>query len=222
MTTSKQIITATTILTISCLATLPVKGEAVFDFENITGTSATDVLIGETQLKMDASDPGGNQVLFTFSNSGPEASVITDIYFDDGTLLGIATIFNNPPNVVFSHGASPPNLPGGNLVDPDFETTVGFLGDADPAPPHKGVGPGESVGILFDLKAGGTFANVLTELADATLRVGIHVQAFEDGESESFVNIVPEPTTGAIFLLTALVGLAHRGKRTKANIGIGH
>ena len=35
-----------------------------------------------------------NQVLFTFANSGPEASSITDVYFDDGALLGLAGLID--------------------------------------------------------------------------------------------------------------------------------
>src|SRR5690606_237384 len=40
---------------------------------------------------------GANQVDFTFRNSGPLASSIADIYFDDGSLLGIAQIFSGGP-----------------------------------------------------------------------------------------------------------------------------
>ena len=98
--------------------------------------------------------------------------------------------------VDFSPGASPGNLPSGNTVDPAFETTKDFLADSDPPVSHNGVNPGESLGIIFDL-AGvvdgdetyyGTYSDVINELNNGDLRIGIHVQGFSSGGSEAFVN----------------------------------
>jgi MYXO-CTERM domain-containing protein len=180
-------------------------GAVSYGFGCITNNSATDCGIAEAQITMDVSDEGGGQVRFTFSNAGPLASVIESLYFDDGTLLGIASIVNGP-GVSFMTGASPPDLPGGQMASPPFQTTAGFLADSDPAVSINGVGPGEFVAIIFDLQGGGTFGDVIAELADGSLRAGIHVIAFEGGGSESLVN-VPEPGTGVL----ALLGLAGFG-----------
>jgi hypothetical protein len=176
-----------------------------YSFTCITNNNAADCATGEAQLQVDVTDAGGGQVLFTFTNSGPNASSITDVYFDDGTLLGIASITNGT-GVSFAQGASPPNLPGGASISPPFETTVGFLADSDPPAQPNGVNPGESLGILFDLQGGGTFADVVSELGTGELRIGIHVQGFAGGGSESFVNdgVVPEPTAALLFGLGAL------------------
>jgi hypothetical protein len=64
---------------------------AVLGFGCITNNLPGDCLIAEAQLTVDVTDPGGGQVLFTFSNSGPDDSSITDVYFDDGSLLDIAS-----------------------------------------------------------------------------------------------------------------------------------
>ena len=74
---------------------------ATYGFQCITNNSLTDAAIGEAQLFVDVTDPGGDQVLFTFINDGPEASSITDVYFDDGALLGLAAIDNSDPGVSF-------------------------------------------------------------------------------------------------------------------------
>jgi hypothetical protein len=179
-----------------------------FGFVNITNNNSIDAAIGEAQLFVDVTDPGPNQVLFTFLNIGPAASSITGIYFDDGTLLGIASI-QSGSGVSFSQGASPGNLPGANNASPAFVTTAGFSADSNPPTQPNGVNPGESLGITFNLQGVQTFDDVLMDLGDGSLRIGVHVQGFAGGGSESFVNApapVPEPGT-FVLMATGLVSL---------------
>jgi hypothetical protein len=173
-------------------------------FDCITNNVAGDCGIGEAQITLDVTDPGGGQVLFTFANAGPAASSITDGYFDDGPLLQIAAILDAPGTVAFSEFASPGDLPGANDASPPFLAT--FSAHSDAPVQANGVNPGESLGILFDLQSGTTFADVLDALADGSLRVGIHMQGYETGGSESLVNV---PLPGPLgFLALGLAGLA--------------
>ena len=192
-------------------------------FVNITNNNAGDAAIGEAQLWVDVtSAEGGSQALFTFGNDGPYASSICDVYFDDGTLLGIADIYDNGhAGVSFTQDASPGNLPGGNDILPNFETTAGFSADSDPPAQPNGVNPGETLGILFNLQSGGDFDDVVAELLDGSLRIGIHVQGFDTGGSESFINdddglldpqAIPEPGT-MLLLGSGLIGIAVTGKK---------
>jgi hypothetical protein len=199
-------------------------GAAALGFSCITGTNAANCATGEAQLSVDVVGLGTSYVLFTFANSGPARSSITSVYFQDGTLLGIAGLIDKDddpfglpanPGVDFSPGASPPNLPGGNLVD--FATTAGFLADADPPVQPNGVNPSETLGVIFLLGGGGSLATVMSELTTGQLRIGIHVQGFADGGSESFVNLAPpaptpEPGT-ALLLGLGLSALALRRPR---------
>ena len=181
-----------------------------YSFVNITNNNAGDAAIGEAQLSVELFDLGtGTQ--FVFSNSGPEASSIADIYFDDGTtaifnapmLLG--NIDNTDPGVSFAPFATPPVLPGGNAVS--FSVTAGLSADSDAPVQPNGVNPGETVGITLSYLGGVDFDDVVNEFASGDLRVGIHVQGFDTGGSESFVNngtttVVPTPGS----LLLSMVG----------------
>ncbi len=210
----KVLKTATILCAAVILGILPTLATATpvvetFGFYNITNNDPGDAAIGEAQLFVDVSDESADQMLFTLRNTGPEACAISEVYFDDGMLLGIADIIDNPPDVVFVQDASPSELPGANLLDPSFETTLDFLAESVPPPPHKGVNPGEQVGILFDLQPAETYQNVIDELNDGGLRIGIHVIGFCSGGSESFVT-VPEPATIAVLGLGALASLCTR------------
>ncbi len=180
----------------------------IISFDSITSNGVGSPGIAEDQLFVEALDVAGD-ASFRFFNTGPDASNISEIYFDDGSLLGISTIIDSPPTVDFEEGASPGNLPSGNSISPAFEVTAGFLAEAGNPSPKKGVAPLEEVTIIFDMQGTQTFQSVLDELADGRLRIGIHVTAFDNGASESLVNVpIPEPATLSLMLLglTALNG----------------
>ncbi|MDP2644484.1 MAG: PEP-CTERM sorting domain-containing protein [Desulfobacterales bacterium] len=196
-----------------------------YGFYNISANNAVNAATGEAQLSVDVTDYGSNQVLFTFLNAGPQASSITDVYFDDGTLFdNLAGLIdadqnNGDPGVKFTQWAKPKNLPAANNASPPFETTKGFSADSDSSVQPNGVNPGESLGVIFGLLAGKDLSDTIAALGTGALRIGIHVQGFANGGSESFVNnppaqAVPEP---AIMLLlgSSLIGLAGFRRRQK-------
>ena len=184
-----------------------------FGFSNITGNDINDAMAGEAQLSVTISDEGvgAGQVAFIFTNVGPDSMSITDVYFDDGSLLGIASIINGS-GVAFSQGASPGDLPGGNSVG--FMATAGFTADSDPPAQPNGVNPGETLTIVFNLIAGQTYADVIAAMGigfgEGGLVIGIHVQGFAGGGSEAFITdgppdeMVPLPAGVAL----GLAGLA--------------
>lgn len=180
-----------------------------YTFENITNNSSVDAITGETQLLMDVTAVG-SQVQLLFSNTGPNSSSITDIYFQDPTPLLLFQNLTNSTGVAFSTGARPQNLPGGNAIS--FTSTHGYDSDSPVQP--NGVNPGEWLAILFNVADTYDFTDVISQLNEGSLRVGLHVQGFEEDDgSESFVNNpVPEP--GTVLLLGAgLLGIAIFNKR---------
>jgi len=195
----------------SLLAASAASATVTYSFSCITDTNAANASSGETQLFVDVDPVGPGQVKFTFRNLGPIAMSIADVYFDDGTLLGIASIASSA-GVDFSQGSSPPNLPGHNNVTPAFQTTAGFSADSNPPTQHNGVNPGEWLAITFNLIGGQTYADAIAALNTNGdhLRIGIHVQGYGNGGSESFVNNVPTPGASALLALGVLAARRRR------------
>jgi hypothetical protein len=181
-----------------------------YGFLNITNNNAANAAIGESQLSLDVTG-GNNQVSFEFLNSGPQACVITQIYLYLSSESPYLLTFINFNTDNYNLGASPGHLPGG-------PQNPYFAASPQNPQPVNGIGPEENLFINFSI-SNGVFDDVLTALNNETLRVGIHVQSFANGGSESFINDppaapVPEPAT--VFLLgVGLLGLAgFRFKRT--------
>ncbi len=184
----------------------------------VTDNNAGDCAIAFDQISLDVTSGGGNQVLFDFGNTGSEMLTLARIYFDDGSLMELLSISNGGGvSFTFDQFPGPNDLPGGeNALDqfgnPDpFVTTLGFLSGATAPPPTNGLEPGENVVLTFKLAGGQKIDDILAELGDGTLRVGVHMINFASGGSESLTTI-PEPGTFAMLGL-GILGLGVIARR---------
>jgi len=241
-------------LVVSALAGETASAGPIYGFTDITHNSAADAATaGQYSVQVlayndsniaqyvgaDASTLNQHQVLFLFRNTAQAASSITDVYFQDGTLLDISKLYQSS-GVNYSPIATPGNLPGGNSLTPPFVATKDFSADSNTPVMANGVNSSnEWLGVLFNLQNGYTYNDVLTALnnglnspgsiwdangvhingAPLGLRVGIHVQGFTDSGSESFVNGAPSIATPVpstlVLALSSLVTFAVAGVRLR-------
>jgi hypothetical protein len=199
---------AGSIAAVMLLFTANAASAAVFQFGCITNNLAGDCTIAETAFQVEVTDAGAGFVDFTFTRSGPDQANLSEVYFDDGTLLGISTITSSS-GVVFTGGsASPPDLPGGDMIG--FEVSAGFLAEANNPAPKKGVNDNADwLTITFALINGKTFADTIAAMGNDLL-IGIHVTAFASGGSESLVSPPPGtviPVPAAVWLFGSALGL---------------
>lgn len=204
---------------LAVLAFAPAASSTTIAFSQcVTDNNAGDCAIAFDQISLDVTSDGDDQVLFDFANTGSEMLTLARIYFDDGSLMELLSISNGGGvNFTFDVDVGPNDLPGGeNALDqfgnPDpFVTTLGFLSGATAPPPTNGLEPGENVVLTFELAGGTTIDDILAELGDGTLRVGVHLINFASGGSESLTTI-PEPGTFAMLGL-GILGLGVIARR---------
>ncbi|MCP4609495.1 MAG: hypothetical protein GY845_12345 [Planctomycetes bacterium] len=179
----------------------------LYHFGAISDNSGVSGLMA-TQLSLEVTPYGSDQVLFKFQNniapfavSSPEDGIIGSLFFEDGALLGIASIIDDPLNtanpVDFETPLNPAskNFPEGGTLSSPFQTTAHFW-STNVGTIANGVNPGEQVGIVFDLLNNNTFGDVITAINSGftssdpsvydkkgnliypgtTLRIGVHVQ----------------------------------------------
>jgi len=170
-------------------------------FVNLAGGQQVDYFV-------DVTDAGGNKVLYTFTSEGPSNDLgISKVYFDDNSSLldWGSIVIQESAGVSFAVDPLTPGLPGGQVIGFFPDLVVGTLGGKKNA-----IGPGESLGTLFDI-TGGDYSDVLTALGTGSLRIAVT-------GSQSAVNSgapVPEPST-MLLLLSGLAGLGFFRRRKMA------
>ena len=193
------------------------------NFAGIPSTvgTAAEAEVG-TGLRVVVTDEGvgANQIRFNFQNVATADTsltpIITDIYFQDGTLLGVAQIINQQQSGAYltrydggevTNPGNRPYLPGGNSITPHFSPVASahfYEFGPDGNPIQRGIGVGETLGIVFNLLNGMDFSDVRDALnrpppsttALPSLRIGMHVQSIGGQDlSASYINVPPGGVT---------------------------
>lgn len=157
------------------------------NFGCISDNSAQNCATGEDQLSLEVTAGATGLVNFAFSNSGPNASSLRAVYFEDQTstlLDGMDSILDGS-GVDFDFDADPFDLPFSDDADPDFEAS--FSAGAVSPVSVNGVDPGENLTILAELAPGSTFEAIEAAILGGSLRVGLFAAGFgsQNGNSSA-------------------------------------
>ncbi len=208
------------------LASFAIGGSAsatTYGFDCIAGTPQA-CGVGEAQLSADVTDSGGGTVTLTFHNVGSGTSSLTGVYLDTNITFASISIAGGA-GTDFRKKGSPKDLPGGGSVS--FSDDYRFTAHKPKA--ANGVNVGETLSIVLTLKAGTTYADVVSALGNGSFRIGLLIadadpncvgqntgpQCVGDPGVASFVNNprpVPEPVA-ALLGCVACIGLAVIGRR---------
>jgi hypothetical protein len=200
---------------VAALSAVSAAPASAFSFSNIAGGDTP----GDAYVNSFSFDVFnlGSSVLFNIKNYGNAAApsmFISKVLFDDnGYLSAPSANVGNIGEVAFSGGASKDQLPqGGNKFTTDyaFSRNTG-AGNA------FGVQAGESLGLRFT----GNYNNVIYALNSGALKLGLHVQALPNGQSDSYLSSssgntqdTPEPLT--MLAAGAAVGFGTMFKKQRA------
>ncbi len=194
-------------------------GAATFGFTSVSASSSADAAIGQSQFFMDVLDESARRVRFDFRNTGPAASSITQIFFEERTdvlepvlvsvtpitVAGSGVAFVRTPTIptVVTNELSeqftiPPQLLFGARFEPLTVAPELTLTATPPVIAH-GIGPGESLGVVGNLSDDIVTSQFLSRLEDGTVRVALRAQGFADGGTATFLNntspvVTPTPT----------------------------
>ena len=178
---------------VAALSAVSAAPASAFSFSNIAGGDTPGDAYANS-FTFDVLNQGSS-VLFKITNSGNAAApdmFISKVFFDDNGYLSAPSVnIGNVGLVDFSGGASNDQLPqGGN----NFTTDYAFSRNPG-AGNANGIQAPETLGLSFN----GNYTNVLAALTDGTLKIGLHVQALQNGQSDSYISSntqdTPEPLT---------------------------
>lgn len=200
---------------VAALSAVSAAPASAFSFVNIAGgdTPGDDY---KNSFTFDVLNQGSS-VIFKIQNYGNAAApsmFISKVLFDDnGYLSAPSANVSNIGQVAFSGGAGKDQLPqGGNSFTTDYAfSSNNGAGNA------FGIQAGETLGLRFT----GNYNNVIFALNSGALKLGLHVQALPNGQSDSYISSssgntqdTPEPLT--MLAAGAAVGFGTMFKKQRA------
>ena len=182
----------------------------LFGFDTVTTNSSYRGAVA-SQLFMETTELATGLSSVMFTNIGPLASTVTEVYFgsDEALDLNLDSIIFQCPGVDFDiTGAKPANPPGMNDFGNWWTITIAAAEASNP-PAQKGIDPLECINLQVSYSG----SSSLSELIQFNqLQVALHVTGLPDFQSDTFVNgndpytVIPEPSSIILLGVAGILG----------------
>jgi hypothetical protein len=149
--------------------------------------------LGESYFFMDVTDIHERRIMITFYNRAPVPCAISDIYFVDGEMFSISVQSVRDQGVAKAQacGVDIGIIGLQSLAGPYSNSSTGvdtnhIQDDADAM--QFGIKQNESLGIVFDLQAGVTLADILSALNKGILNISLKLLGATRGAGGMLIN----------------------------------
>ena len=162
-------------------------------FKPVSRTDSENDCLADANFFMDITDINECRIMLTFHNQALVPCAISSIYFEDGDTFSIS--------VQSARGAGPA-MPQACAIDtgtgsrqsasvPYHDTCACQAANRNPEEDEAmqdGIKPNESLGIVFDLQAGVTLADIVSALSKGMLNISLELPGVVQGSGGILVN----------------------------------
>lgn len=171
-------------------STRPVSGIRL-GFKPVSGNNSGNECLGEANFFMDISDISERRIMITFYNRALASCAISDIYFVDGDMFSISVqsvrdTDVSPACIIDIAAGIQQSAP--DLYHDSRTYQVARRHPDDVAGMQDGIMPDESLGIVFDLQAGVTLADIVSALSKGILNISLKLLGAVEGPAGILVN----------------------------------
>jgi len=162
-------------------------------FKPVSGHSGASDCPGESNFFMDISDISDRRIMITFHNRASVPCAVSDIYVMDGDTFSISVQSFRDTGAAGSPGCAfdittgiQQSAPG--IYHDSSSYLVARYSPDDAAGMQDGIKPNESLGIVFDLQAGVTLADIISALSKGILNISLRLLGASQGPDGILVN----------------------------------
>ncbi len=173
-----------------------------FGFRPIRGSGSENDCLAVANFFMDVTDIHDRRIMLTFHNRAPVPCDISEIYFEDGGTFSISVQSARGAGEAMIRERDADGSTGSRRVAAGLHHEFSSARVANRNPEEAdalqdGIRPNESLGIVFDLQAGITLADIISALDKGILNISLKLQGVVQGPGAILINDTrPGPGSG--------------------------
>jgi hypothetical protein len=164
-----------------------------FGFRPVSGSGSENNCLADANFFVDITDIHDRRIMLTFHNRAAVPCDISEIYFEDGGTFSVSVQSVRGAGEAMSRGRATGSSTGSQRVTAgwhhDFHSgQVASRNPEDAAALQDGIMPNESLGIVFDLQAGVTLADIVSALGKGRLNISLKLQGVAQNPGGILIN----------------------------------